>query len=146
MNRKLLGMVYEADEGRCFYCGIKVEPFGNWEPDHLLPKSRGGRDEFSNLVVACQPCNRSKGNRTLEEYREYLADRVYKHIALAHSFIANLAFESANGEHEIPLLLEKAADLAVNLRVTFPGDGVREYWLKESQGKVADIQIEGDVQ
>ena len=33
----------------------------------MLPKNRGGGDVWENLVAACQPCNRKKGSRTLDE-------------------------------------------------------------------------------
>lgn len=32
--------------------------------DHILPKSRGGRDELSNYQTMCTVCNNQKGNRT----------------------------------------------------------------------------------
>jgi len=32
--------------------------------DHVLPRSRGGATSWTNLVTACQSCNRSKGRRT----------------------------------------------------------------------------------
>lgn len=32
--------------------------------DHVMPRSRGGGDEPTNLVAACLPCNQLKGNRT----------------------------------------------------------------------------------
>ena len=35
--------------------------------DHLLPHSRGGSSELDNVVVACQPCNCGRSERTLEE-------------------------------------------------------------------------------
>ena len=35
--------------------------------DHLLPHSRGGSSELDNMVVACQPCNCGRSERTLEE-------------------------------------------------------------------------------
>jgi hypothetical protein len=35
--------------------------------DHVVPKTRSGGDDVSNLVAACWPCNLSKGNLTLEE-------------------------------------------------------------------------------
>ena len=49
----------------CAYCGAASVPF---DIDHVIPRSRGGGDEPGNLVVACQPCNRSKGARTPEEW------------------------------------------------------------------------------
>jgi 5-methylcytosine-specific restriction endonuclease McrA len=35
--------------------------------DHVLPKSRGGKTEWENIVTCCIPCNRRKGGRTPEE-------------------------------------------------------------------------------
>ena len=50
----------------CQYCG--------WEGtsaqltiDHVLPRSRGGRTAWDNVVAACAPCNRRKGDRTPQE-------------------------------------------------------------------------------
>jgi hypothetical protein len=36
--------------------------------EHLIPKSRGGSDRASNLVIACDSCNKRKGTRTAEEF------------------------------------------------------------------------------
>lgn len=40
--------------------------------DHLTPRSRGGGNTFSNLVLACRKCNEIKGNRTVAEFRPLL--------------------------------------------------------------------------
>jgi hypothetical protein len=50
---------------RCVYCGKQNVPF---EIDHVLPKSRGGSDRISNLVLACHDCNQTKGNQTAAEF------------------------------------------------------------------------------
>lgn len=57
--------VLERDHYACMYCGDKKGPF---EADHVMPRSRGGLDLISNLVCACRTCNRSKGNKTPEEW------------------------------------------------------------------------------
>ena len=36
--------------------------------EHLVPTSRGGSDRASNLVIACDACNKRKGTRTAEEF------------------------------------------------------------------------------
>ena len=38
--------------------------------DHVVPRSRGGTDEMSNLVLACSPCNSSKGAKNVDEWLE----------------------------------------------------------------------------
>ncbi len=50
---------------RCAYCGKGEVPF---ELDHQLPRSRGGSNRVSNLVLACHDCNSAKGNRTAAEF------------------------------------------------------------------------------
>jgi hypothetical protein len=49
----------------CSYCGATGLPL---EVEHLTPKARGGTDRVSNLVLACEPCNRRKGNQTAAEF------------------------------------------------------------------------------
>lgn len=57
-------LVYKRDDNRCQYCGsIKQLTI-----DHVIPKSKGGKDTWENLVVACMPCNTKKGDRTPEEW------------------------------------------------------------------------------
>jgi 5-methylcytosine-specific restriction endonuclease McrA len=37
------------------------------------PRSKGGKTTWNNVVVACHPCNRKKGNRSLERINMRLA-------------------------------------------------------------------------
>jgi hypothetical protein len=63
----------------CWYCGRALAKGAattngvTLTRDHLLPTSRGGGNDPENLVNACRPCNSSKGGRTLDEFRRYLA-------------------------------------------------------------------------
>lgn len=56
--------VIERDGGRCSYCGCSG---GLLTLDHVVPRSRGGRHAFENLVAACALCNNRKADRTPEE-------------------------------------------------------------------------------
>ncbi|MGB9702325.1 MAG: HNH endonuclease [Candidatus Kapaibacteriota bacterium] len=56
--------IMKRDGMQCQYCGKKHIQL---TVDHILPKSRGGKDEWENLVTACYECNNKKGNRTPEE-------------------------------------------------------------------------------
>ncbi len=49
----------------CVYCGKKNVPF---ELDHQVPRSRGGSNRASNLVLSCHGCNVAKGNKTAAEF------------------------------------------------------------------------------
>lgn len=46
----------------------RVALFG-LEFDHSLAESRGGKSVVRNIVLACRPCNRSKGAKSLAEWR-----------------------------------------------------------------------------
>jgi 5-methylcytosine-specific restriction endonuclease McrA len=58
--------IYARDKYRCQYCGSTYSP-EELTYDHVLPKSRGGRTEWANIVTCCVPCNRRKGGRTPSE-------------------------------------------------------------------------------
>ena len=55
--------VLKRDHHTCQYCGSR----NRLTIDHILPKSRGGRDTWENLVAACVSCNNRKGDRTPKE-------------------------------------------------------------------------------
>ena len=50
---------------KCAYCGIKDVPL---EVEHIVPKSKGGSNQVSNLALACNKCNQAKGNQTAAKY------------------------------------------------------------------------------
>ncbi|MEZ4316623.1 MAG: HNH endonuclease [Myxococcota bacterium] len=54
------------DNNRCQYCG-KGFAMTELTVDHVQPRSRGGASTWENLVTACAPCNRGKGDRTPDE-------------------------------------------------------------------------------
>ncbi|SDE38894.1 5-methylcytosine-specific restriction endonuclease McrA [Thermus arciformis] len=56
--------VLRRDRYTCQYCGRQG---GELTVDHVLPKSRGGKHTWENLVTACRACNLKKGDRTPEE-------------------------------------------------------------------------------
>jgi len=49
----------------CVYCGKKNVPL---EIEHVIPRSRGGVDSIRNLAIACNRCNKRKGNKTAAEF------------------------------------------------------------------------------
>lgn len=59
--------IFARDDYTCFYCGKRG---GDLECDHLIPISRGGSNEDTNLVTSCKTCNRAKGSKLLEEWKK----------------------------------------------------------------------------
>jgi hypothetical protein len=61
----LRNFVLERDNYTCRYCGDSPERMC---ADHVIPLSRGGSNDESNLVACCLPCNSSKSDRLLDEW------------------------------------------------------------------------------
>ena len=55
--------VFLRDAFSCQYCGSGED----LTFDHVVPRSRGGRTTWENIVTACAPCNLAKGGRTPKE-------------------------------------------------------------------------------
>ena len=60
--------LYGEQEGICTGCSTHF-PFRIFEVDHILPTAQGGTDHPDNLQLLCNACNRSKGNRTMAEWK-----------------------------------------------------------------------------
>lgn len=58
--------IYQHYQFRCCYCG-RGFPSDELNLEHVVPRSRGGRTDWFNVVTACIPCNLRKGNRLPEE-------------------------------------------------------------------------------
>ena len=55
--------ILRRDHNSCQYCGSTK----NLTLDHVIPRSRGGRHTWENVVAACAPCNLKKGSRSLRQ-------------------------------------------------------------------------------
>ncbi len=86
--------ILQRDSNCCQYCGY----VGNkLSIDHVLPRSRGGQDNWENVTTACLACNVMKGNRTPEEALMPLKNKPYRPLS-------NLSFEATrqinSGRHK----------------------------------------------
>lgn len=54
--------VFLRDRFRCQYCG-RTSPAHDLTFDHVVPRARGGRTSWQNVVAACQSCNLRKGSK-----------------------------------------------------------------------------------
>ncbi|WP_111396728.1 HNH endonuclease [Humitalea rosea] len=62
--------VFLRDEFSCQYCGVD-RPSHDLTFDHVIPRSRGGRTTWENVVTACGPCNLRKAAMLPKECRMY---------------------------------------------------------------------------
>lgn len=68
--RLLRARIFERDNYTCGYCGARGVRL---ECDHIVPVSRGGDHQPSNLITACFKCNRSKRAKLVSEWRRETA-------------------------------------------------------------------------
>lgn len=61
--------IAKRDGSRCNLCGIKLRP-SEWVLDHRIPLSKGGVDEYSNLQLLCDKCDKEKADSILPQYAE----------------------------------------------------------------------------
>lgn len=81
--------LFRRDQQLCLYCGRRFAD-RDLTRDHILPRSRGGRDTWLNVVTACRRCNQHKGRFTPEEWGVELLALPYtpnhaEYLALANS-------------------------------------------------------------
>lgn len=69
--------LFERDGWACLKCGFKGTPKNNrrrngkWLTiDHILPKSKGGRNTWENQQTLCNECNGEKANK-YHDYRKH---------------------------------------------------------------------------
>ncbi|TDD97587.1 HNH endonuclease [Actinomadura rubrisoli] len=66
VSKKLRFEVFRRDGFTCRYCGRTAVDGAVLEPDHVVPRARGGKDVATNLVTACESCNSGKSDTPLE--------------------------------------------------------------------------------
>src|SRR5690554_1950827 len=96
--------IFRRDQNECQYCGAKK----TLTIDHVIPKSKGGKTNWQNLITACHRCNTQKGDRTPEQ-----AGLILKQLPFRPTltyFLADYALK--NAEEWLPFLDEKSVKKA----------------------------------
>jgi hypothetical protein len=58
--------LFRRDQHLCAYCGHEYSP-SDLSRDHVIPTSKGGPNNWMNVVTACYGCNKLKDDRTPEQ-------------------------------------------------------------------------------
>lgn len=86
--------VLARDHYTCQYCGL-MPPRQQLTLDHVLPRSRGGKTVWENVVTACDKCNGRKGNRTPAEANMRLITEPKRPRYLAIAALASVEVKQA---------------------------------------------------
>ena len=73
--------IFKRDNKTCQYCGSKSS---SMTIDHIIPKDKGGKDTWTNLVTACKKCNLHKANFSLKDRNMNLYKKPAKPSYLLH--------------------------------------------------------------
>lgn len=87
--------VYTRDGFRCQYCG-EQKSMRDLNYDHVIPRVKGGKTNWENIVTSCYACNDRKGSRTPEEAGMKLRKKPIKPTSLPVTPALRI------GRHEIP--------------------------------------------
>jgi 5-methylcytosine-specific restriction endonuclease McrA len=74
ISQRVSWAVYERDDYRCRYCGLRAP----LTVDHLVLWEEGGPSIEANLAAACKKCNRTRGNT---QYADWLKSAYYKKVS-----------------------------------------------------------------
>jgi hypothetical protein len=67
-DKKVRPFVWRKSDGRCWYCGCKLDPW-SFHIDHFMPRSKGGGNYLDNLVPSCPQCNWKKKDREVYQWK-----------------------------------------------------------------------------
>ena len=83
--------IMKRDANKCQYCNSSR----NLTIDHVMPRSRDGKDTWENLVTACDSCNVKKGNKTPKEANMPLNRKPFRpiHITFMQSILGGVEEE-----------------------------------------------------
>lgn len=62
-----LALQYRSQRGKCWHCGIELN--NDYHADHLIPLVQGGSNAPDNIVCSCAPCNHSKSDKTVAQWK-----------------------------------------------------------------------------
>jgi 5-methylcytosine-specific restriction endonuclease McrA len=69
--------VLARDRWRCQYC-LQRKPTAELTFDHVIPRSKGGKTAWENIVIACTVCNAKKADRTPQQAGLKLRKKPYR--------------------------------------------------------------------
>jgi len=98
--------LFERDDYRCQYCGNHYDPV-HLNMDHVIPRDRGGRTSWENIVTSCIKCNSRKANRLPHQAKMQLIRKPER--PRWRPFVSSLIGQSYDSDWDHFINLKKAA-------------------------------------
>ena len=89
ISKRVRFEVFKRDSFSCQYCG-SMPPKVPLEVDHIVPVSKGGKNDLANLITACFDCNRGKSKVELSSVPETMASTIERNT------VANQQYKQYN--------------------------------------------------
>ncbi len=91
--------IFIRDGYTCQYCGLKTKDL---TLDHVVPRHKGGKHSWDNLVSACRSCNHRKGGKTLAEARMSLRRQPFEPKASSYYLFHQYLDDNVEWQKFIP--------------------------------------------
>ena len=117
--------VLKESGGRCSLCGCTKEE-RILDVDHILPRSKGGKNVYENLQVLCSKCNRSKGNKDKTDFRSYGKEEAIENCLFC---TVQSQKEKIILRNELCFLIEDAFPVTKGHALVIPKRHVADYFL-----------------
>jgi len=109
---------------RCELCGISADD-KRLDVDHIVPRSKGGSNDISNLQALCYTCNQQKGNRDDTDFRDILKSYEERD---AECIFCNLPTERIIEENELAIAFRDGFPVTEGHTLIIPKRHVADYF------------------
>lgn len=110
ISKKTKGEVFSKTNNRCYYCGIDLD-FFNFPAknaaviDHVIPVSKGGKNNMENLVGSCNSCNGRKKDKDIKDFKDMMQSKS-KEYEIIHSLYFIRANLTPRFSYEIETIID----------------------------------------
>ncbi|MEN6290684.1 MAG: HNH endonuclease [Methanobacterium sp.] len=139
VHQKIRFRILHRDNFTCQYCGRRA-PEVVLEVDHIVPLSKGGKDDDENLTTSCRECNRGKFNHEIIPVYEFIEYPLYSELIEVLDNQLSIISNIKTLESELLNLYLKQRDLKryetelkLKLLKSKENEISKEFWVKDQE-------------
>lgn len=126
----------------CAYCGAPLSA-RTMEVDHIIPVSKGGKTEDSNLLPSCKACNATKRDHSIEEFRMILKSSPYTAAKESKAYRQALVFGLiARKEKDVKFYYEEHSQYECLKDENTIIPNMNEEWVDIVNNRLFDLTLE----